>query len=1520
MKKSLSRICAVLLTIAIMISTVPISVFASESVDNSVNPSLENDISVDSTNSFGGLLSQTINAEMEKQLENNGFNVFSIQYNEGEASVSLEALQDCTLFVGIYSEDGKKLITSQNIDVTKDDTLITLYFDTSVVPQYFIIQAYLINTADLKPLCNVYKSTMYTQEMQEFLAKTTDDFEEEKVLQLDDDKTNNFAVFNDTVEIIENNAEMTVTADEEKGIYTITNPTDEVKTLGVGDIFSYNYENGDVLILKIASISTDKNGTITYTEGELELEDVFDYIKIDNTVATQEAEVDNTDLEEGITYEGLFPEATTFGLDEGITAKYSHRIKFKDYQVSNKDNFKRKGFELPEVQGSITGSVGIDLSVTLKLYQTLKSISTEIRFDYTVSADFTVSGSIMGKIPLGGTFKFSPVFGVTVKVSPAVVGIVSASASLTFKLYGTVGFLADTASGITNLTTTPKLSVELRGEIKVFFGISLLPEIKLISKKIAVASVNAVAGVEMIGVTNPKISSDDIKHNCFGCIEGEMKGVLNLSFGVKLLNNDKFSFDFTLVNFELKICDYYYSLAYDEFDFTTCPHKEYRLTVNVKDSGGKNLKDIAVNIGGKSYTTNILGNVSVLLPNGSYTVSIVNDKYIPSSKRVTINDAPQKITRKLSLMGDSSGGGSSSGVVSTGVNKLSMGANHSAVITEDGNLYTWGNNGYGQLGNGTKISSVTPIKIMDNVASVSLSNYHSAAITRDGSLYTWGHNGYSQLGNGTKTDSATPIKIMDNISTVSLGRYHSAAITKDGSLYIWGRNNYGQLGDGTTTDRLKPKKIMDNVELVSLGEEHSAAVTKDGSLYTWGENYKGKLGNGTTTNSTKPIKIMDNIAILGFGNGHSAAITKEGALYLWGLNNSGQLGNGTTTDSTRPIKIMDNVATVSLGGNFSAAITKDGTLYTWGVNSYGELGNGTRTDSTKPIKIMDNVATVSVRATHSAAITKDGTLYTWGENSSGQLGNGTTTTSTRPIKITIPNTTIYSLRNIANDFNTFTELIPNFVYNYYVMESDEVTNLLNSQNLKFIGQAISDENGNLTLPEYTADIASTEPTIVLKEFARVSGEVEYLISSEGTAIITGCTAENTVTIPEKLGDYTPTAIANMAFETCYNLTDVTLANSITEIADGTFFAQENIVLHSNCKNDNTYFEEFATEQEIKLTIEHDYGNWTTVTEPTPVETGVKHMLCTECGDEVTEEIPTVEKLAFKGASLTLQDNLAINYKVDKALFDTVGYTNPYVVFEVNGKKTTVKTYSVEGDRYVFRFRNIAPNQMNDTINATLYATYNGKKYASETREYSVAEYCYSTLGKYSADEYAELRTLLVDLLHYGAQSQLYTNYNTENLVDANLTDEQLLWGTSEEPTLNNALNTTYETVENPIITWKGASLNLNDSVAMRFKFVAEDINGLSLKITSDSGSWTITSKNFTLEDGVYSVIFNELNAGQMSEKVYLTMYKNGVAVSNTVCYSIESYAYSKQNSTVKHLSNLVKAMMKYGNSAYAYVN
>ena len=293
---------------------------------------------------------------------------------------------------------------------------------------------------------------------------------------------------------------------------------------------------------------------------------------------------------------------------------------------------------------------------------------------------------------------------------------------------------------------------------------------------------------------------------------------------------------------------------------------------------------------------------------------------------------------------------------------------------------------------------------------------------------------------------------------------------------------------------------------------------------------------------------------------------------------------------------------------------------------------------------------------------------------------------------------------------------------------------------------------------------------------------------------------------------------------------------------------------------------------------------------------------------------------FAGASLSLQHNLAINFKADKALFEDGLYTDPYVVFEMNGATSTVTDYTVSGNRYVFAFKNIAPNRMNDVVSATMYATRDGDLYATQTRTYSVAEYCYSMLELYSADQYAELRTLLVDLLNYGAASQWYTGHNVSNLVNEKLTDAQKQWATAETPELGSVLNTAYETVENPKATWRGAGLQLNEAVSVRLSFRAENTEGMKVVVKTAKQQWTLTSDKFVENNGTYYVYFNGLHAGQMRETFYITIYEGDTAVSNTASYSIESYAQQKADGDDFDLADLVVAMMKYGDSAYAYIN
>ena len=321
--------------------------------------------------------------------------------------------------------------------------------------------------------------------------------------------------------------------------------------------------------------------------------------------------------------------------------------------------------------------------------------------------------------------------------------------------------------------------------------------------------------------------------------------------------------------------------------------------------------------------------------------------------------------------------------------KISMGYAHSAAITENGDLYLWGENRFGCLGTGDSEDRELPVKIMSGVKDVSLGLYFSGAVTESGDLYMWGYNDVGQLGTeeiSTKEYSPAPVKIMEHVNDVELGASKAAAITEDGELYVWGSSSCGYTVDGEAEGSRTPVKIMDNVKMVSLGKntEFGAALTEDGSLYTWGK----WSGNGSIMPKYPAEKIMDHVKTVCMGYDTAAAVTESGELYIWGESWHGALGNGDTqhTYTTSPVKIMDQVKEVSLGNDHGAALTEDGTLYTWGNNGAGNLGNGVTGTCATPVEAMENVAQISLGGGHFAAITEDGELYTWGQSNKDQLG------------------------------------------------------------------------------------------------------------------------------------------------------------------------------------------------------------------------------------------------------------------------------------------------------------------------------------------------------------------------------------------------------------------------------------------------------------------------------------------------------------------------------------------------------
>ncbi len=345
------------------------------------------------------------------------------------------------------------------------------------------------------------------------------------------------------------------------------------------------------------------------------------------------------------------------------------------------------------------------------------------------------------------------------------------------------------------------------------------------------------------------------------------------------------------------------------------------------------------------------------------------------------------------------------------------------VITEDGALYVWGKNSYGQLGVGDEVNKNTPTKVNlpSKIKELITTGSSVYAILEDGSLYSWGYNYYGELGVGDEVNKNTPTKVnlpskIKELITTGSSVY---AILEDGSLYSWGYNYYGELGVGDEVNKNTPTKVnlpSKIKELITTGSS-VYALMEDSSLYSWGNNESGRLGVGDEVNKNTPTKVNlpSKIKELITTGSSVYALMEDSSLYSWGENIFGQLGVGdevnkknTPTKVNLPGKIKELITT---NGSSVYALMEDSSLYSWGYNSYGQLGVGDEVNRNTPTKVNlpGKIKKLITSSSASYAILEDGSLYSWGENNSGELGVGSNEDKNTPTKVTAINGKIMDL-------------------------------------------------------------------------------------------------------------------------------------------------------------------------------------------------------------------------------------------------------------------------------------------------------------------------------------------------------------------------------------------------------------------------------------------------------------------------------------------------------------------------------
>jgi alpha-tubulin suppressor-like RCC1 family protein len=375
-------------------------------------------------------------------------------------------------------------------------------------------------------------------------------------------------------------------------------------------------------------------------------------------------------------------------------------------------------------------------------------------------------------------------------------------------------------------------------------------------------------------------------------------------------------------------------------------------------------------------------------------------------------------------------------------------ASAQALSSSPGELYAFGVNEFGQLGNtlrnGSETANPTPLPVGipsagGPVVQAAVGAGASLVLTADGKLYSFGSNLDGQLGralnSGTPTPNPTPAQVSIPAGSgpfvqIAAGGRQSLALTSGGTLYAFGSNLYGQLGAGTNAGKEAPNPTPIAVSLpgasgpvseIAAGDAHSLALTSTGQLYAFGENNDGQLGVATNSGMTlaNPTPLLVSlpgaegpVVQIAAGFSHSLALTSTGQLYAFGSNEFGQLGNpghaGTTTPTPTPTQVSlpgasAPVSQIAAGGFHSLALTSTGQLYAFGKNSSGQLGSesgaATANPTPTPVSLPEGTGPIVQLAAgtgDSLLVTAEGRLYAFGANSVGQLGNSTNSGTASP--------------------------------------------------------------------------------------------------------------------------------------------------------------------------------------------------------------------------------------------------------------------------------------------------------------------------------------------------------------------------------------------------------------------------------------------------------------------------------------------------------------------------------------------
>ena len=490
---------------------------------------------------------------------------------------------------------------------------------------------------------------------------------------------------------------------------------------------------------------------------------------------------------------------------------------------------------------------------------------------------------------------------------------------------------------------------------------------------------------------------------------------------------------------------------------------------------------------------------------------------------------------------------------------ISLGANHTCAVLDDGSLVCWGLNDSGQLGDGTTTDRNAPVAVDlgdgKTAVTVSAGKSHTCALLDDNSVKCWGKNDFGQLGDESITNRNAPATAVDlgdkTVAAIRAGGNTSCALFEDGSLTCWGSNENGQLGTGEGLSVLSPQAVSTGDETVTAidgGREHSCGLFEDEDdnigINCWGENVAGQLGIGDKANRLSPTAVAATASFTSFsvGSQHTCVISSVGSLGCMGKNGSGQLGIGNNTDYASPSSVnlgtSKTASAVSAGHEHTCAILNDEKVKCWGEGGSGRLGNGASTDQNSPVSVSMSSNTakkISTGRQHTCAIFNDDKVYCWGENGNGQLGIGSTTDQNTPSVVDL---------GMDGDSNAYTATAIS-------TGSNHTCAILNNNSVKCWGANTSGQLGDRSVTRRTSPVAVPLGSGRSANAIYAKGDRSCAILDDGSLLCwgfnnsgplgDGTTTDRNTPVAVDLGEgRTATAVGGGSSHTCAILDDESL--------------------------------------------------------------------------------------------------------------------------------------------------------------------------------------------------------------------------------------------------------------------------------------------------------------------------------------------------------------------------------------------